>query len=238
MIKAKILILIVIIVVLQLTACGVVNNTYVKGYRHLDDEILEEEINQIIDDILELEMVDDIVFFAYYRDSRSTSIDLYGIYHIEDIFVIGQYLNNYLDNNPDSVILTDRVRLRIQCFSQEPTDDDRSQIWYYAGISNCNVVLNPQTSEWNDRFIFLDVNVADNIKTSSFNECSIPFVYIELPTKTVIDDFDVFRNMDSLETLVFDDPIYKDDQETSLKKQEEIDFYQESEKFNFQCYVY
>ena len=42
MFQAKKLVLLIVSMVLLMTACGVVNNTYVKGYRHLDDEILEE----------------------------------------------------------------------------------------------------------------------------------------------------------------------------------------------------
>ena len=234
--KSNVLISLLLISLLVLTACGPFHHSYTKGYRQLFDEGLDMEYDRIIEEIQELNTINRIEFFALYKDQRSLCIDLFGIQRIEDVFAIGQFLNDYLENNPNSRIISDRIKMRIQCFENEPSKSEASDLWFLASISNCDTIRDPNNSEWNDRFIYLDVNLADNLRSSSFELCKIPLVTIWLPTNTIMDDYDVFDEMNSLKELIFSDPIHKEDQEASRKKREEIRYY-DKKGLHFKCYV-
>ena len=225
-----------LLAVFLLIACGPFRNSYTKGYRQSFDEELDTELSNIIDGIQDLDTVDRIEFFALYKDQRSLCIDLFGTKSIEDIFAIGRYLNDYLENNPESRIYNDKIKMRIQCFEKEPSKSEAQDLWFLASISNCDTLRDPNNSEWNDRFIYLDVNLADNLRSSSFESCAIPFVTIWLPTNTILDDYDVFTDMESLKELIFSDPVHKEDPEASEKKRDEISYY-DNNHMNFKCYV-
>jgi len=229
---------IIIAILLSLTACGPLHKTYVKGYRQSFDDELDAELNHIVEGIMGVETINKIDFFALYKDQRSMCVDLFGTNNIEDVFVICQYINDYLEDNPNSRIITDRIKMRIQLFEKEPSRREAQDLWYLAAISNCDIITNPIESAWNDRFVYLDANLAGDLRTSKFNKCNIPFVKIWLPTNTVIDDYDVFIRMDSLRELEFSDPVWKEDTEASNKKKEEIKYYDKIKNLQFKCYVH
>ena len=219
-------------------SCGPFSETYVKGLRDHYDSELDSELDSIIGCIQQLDTTNKIEFFALYSDQFSSiNIDLYGSDRIEDIIIIGQFLENYLDANSDSRIITGRVKVCIHLFKNEPERKTHEKLWYFASLANYNQINNPSESEWNREFKFLDINVVDDLKTSSFNDSSISFEVIWLPTNTIIDDYDVFIKMKSLRKLVFDDPVLYENHVNSEKKQEEIRYYDRIADLHFKCYV-
>jgi len=230
--------LLVLMMILTSTSCGPFSDPYVKGARDHYDNELDSELDDIIRGIQRIDTMNNIEFFSLYSDQFSSiNIDLYGSDRIEDIISIGRYLNNYLEDSINSRIINDKVKVCIHLFKDEPERKTHEKLWYFASLANYNQINNTSDSEWNREFKFLDINVSDDLKTSSFNSCDIPFEVIWLPTNTIFDDYDVFINMKSLRKLVFDDPVLYENRVNSDNKKEEIKYYDKITDLHFKCYV-
>jgi len=228
----------ILTVIMLITACGPLRDKYVNGARDHYDEELDTELDNIVNGIVHLDTTDEIKLFALYSDQFCICIDLYGSDKLGDMVKIGHYLNRYLEINSSSRLINDKLKICIQLFKNEPTRKDREKLWYFASLANFDQICNPGVSEWNHSFVYLDINIADDLKTSSFENCDIPFESIWLPTNTTIDDYEVFVSMEHLRSLVFDDPVLHENSIDSEKKKEEIKYFDKYKDLKFSYKVY
>lgn len=140
-------------------------------------------------------------------ESDEIRIELYGSWAGKDIAELIELSDRWLEENPDSIIIRNRMRFSIELYEQKPENSERISHSYSCRIANFDAYFAPHVSHDID---CIDINRCDLFLTSYFEGDKNNYRVIMFPSYIVIDDFEVFLNMPELERLVISDYPFMD----------------------------
>ncbi|MCR5593143.1 MAG: hypothetical protein K6F79_05290 [Saccharofermentans sp.] len=174
---------------------------------------------------------EEIVYNHTFYGDDGMLIEFYGSDDVHDALQMVNYCNRWLEENEDSVVAQESMRIVIEIYNDKPDQGNRDCLEYNFRIGNFAETFRNEIS---DQIDCLDINRANDFCVSVFEGYDLQ--HIRIPSNTVIDDFDVFIDMSRLRRLIVSDgPFTVDTQAIEDKYQELIDHYNTYDELPFEC---
>lgn len=197
MIRKVISCFVIVLILFEIGSCNSEKGLVIKG-----------EMNAYLDYILENITNKQIKLSKKEFSENGIYIELYGSQLCSDIEDLITICDGWIAENQDSVLVSERKKIRIELYYQKPDNGDRESSRYAVSIRNYGIDIAKEPSSCLD---VLEIHKCDGFYTSFFGGSNLNYRAITLPSNTIIDDFDVFMSMSNLLVLEFSDHPYDND---------------------------